>query len=159
MPAHDVTLYAKWIPIPNVYTVRHYYESLSTQYELTETTKQYNVYEVDETSGKKTRRDYIYTDDVLKAEELVRDNQIVPEGFEIDWSLTTSSMSVAPDGSTVVDIYYKRQIHSVTYSMGELKDSDNPDVVIRYRYGETIYVPTYFMPGYTFENWEKEYGL
>ena len=159
MPAHDVTLYAKWIPIPNVYTVRHYYESLSTQYELTETTKQYNVYEVDETSGKKTRRDYIYTDDVLKAEELVRDNQIVPEGFEIDWSLTTSSMSVAPDGSTVVDIYYKRQIHSVTYSMGELKDSDNPDVVIRYRYGETIYVPTYFMPGYTFENWEKESGL
>lgn len=159
MPAHDVTLYAKWIPIPNVYTVRHYYESLSTQYELTETTKQYNVYEVDETSGKKTRRDYIYTDDVLKAEELVRDNQIVPEGFEIDWSLTTSSMSVAPDGSTVVDIYYKRQIHSVTYSMGELKDSDNPDVVIRYRYGETIYVPTYFMLGYTFENWEKESGL
>lgn len=96
---------------------------------------------------------------MLKAEELVRDNQIVPEGFEIDWSLTTSSMSVAPDGSTVVDIYYKRQIHSVTYSMGELKDSDNPDVVIRYRYGETIYVPTYFMLGYTFENWEKESGL
>lgn len=158
MPAHDVTLYAKWVPIPNVYTVRHYYESLGTQYELTETTKQYNVYVVDEASGKKTRRDYIYTDDVLNAEELVRDNQIVPEGFEIDWSLTTSSMSVAPDGSTVVDIYYKRQIHSVTYSMGTLSDSDNPDVVIRYRYGETIYVPTYFMLGYTFENWEKEYG-
>lgn len=151
MPDYDLTLYAKWIPIPNEYTVRFYSENLNTKYELIDTKlQQYN--------GDGTR---VYTDDPLSQEKIVADNfpndeVSIPHGFEVDKNKTTLETSVAPDGSTVVDIYYKRQIHSVVYSLGELRDEENPDTTIRYRYEEQLIMPTFFMPGYEFKGWDKE---
>lgn len=142
MPARDVELFAKWIPIPNVYTVNHHYELLDKTYAVWETTVQDNV----------------YTDDYLSQEKIVEDNKIELTGFDVNYrkAYTTPEATVKPDGSTVVDIYYDREIYSVTYSMGELADEDNKDVTIKYRYEENIYAPEYFMYGYTFKGWDKE---
>ena len=138
MPEDDLTLYAKWIPRPNEYTVRHYYEGLDTKYTLEETTLQNNV----------------KTDDLLGEEKVIADNAIPKTGFQA--AFIRGDESVAPDGSSVVEIYYKRQIHSVTCSLGELEDEDNPATVVRYRYGEKIIMPSCFMYGYTFQSWDKE---
>jgi len=146
MPAKDTTLYAKWEPIPNQYSVVFEYEGVNKVYSFSAPVIQ--KYYVD--TNKR-----VYTDDVLNQEQIIKDNAVVPRGFEINYDATTKSAKIAPDGSTVVYIYYKRLIHSVTYTMGALKDSDNPDVVYKYRFEEGIYAPTLFMVGYTFKGWDK----
>lgn len=155
MPDYDLTLYAKWIPIPNQYKVLHYYEALSTRYiqdeDATELAKTYHA-----ATGAYQTGDYVYTDDEFTQEQLIENNGKILHGFEVDKDRTTKEFKVAPDGSTVVEIYYKRQIHKVTYSMGTLKSEENPDTVIRYRYEEDLLLPTYFMPGYAFMGWQEE---
>lgn len=150
MPNDHLTLYAKWVPVPNQYTVNYYYEQLSSRYELVDTVVQ------EYSDIQKTKR--IYTDDVLSQEKITTDNAPEdgkdPHGFEVNKQLTTKRATVAPDGSTVVNIYYKRQIHTVTYSMGDQFSDENPDVSIRYRYEDNIIMPTYFMPGYQFAGWD-----
>ena len=148
MPEGNVTLYAKWVPVPNQYYVRHAYESLYDGYIFENEVIQKDIYTDDPA---KTMR--VYTDDVLDQERIIADNRIDRYGFEIDYEKTTKSCKVAPDGSTVVAIYYKRLIHDVTYTMGELKDEQNPDVVYHYRYEEPIYAPYLYMLGYQFKGW------
>lgn len=147
MPAADTTLYAKWVPVPNQYTVEHIYEGLNRNYVTGST-----VVQKDNVSQNKR----VYTDDVIDQKQIVNDNIVLPRGFEVNYERTTDSAKVAPDGSTVVKIYYDRQIHSVTYTMGVLKDSNNPDVVYNYRYEDAIYAPTMYMVGYTFKGWDAE---
>ena len=151
MPKENVTLYAKWVPVPNQYYVQHLYESLYEGYVMEKEVLQKYIYTDD--PSKKMR---VYTDDVLDQERIIADNRIDRYGFEIDYEKTANSCKVAPDGSSVVRIYYKRQIHDVTYTMGELKDEQNPDVVYHYRYEEPIYAPYLYMLGYQFKGWDTD---
>jgi uncharacterized repeat protein (TIGR02543 family) len=52
------------------------------------------------------------------------------------------------DGSTVVKIYYSRNVHTITWNI------DGIDSTVNYRYGESITAPEATRTGYTFEGWD-----
>ncbi|MBS7239429.1 MAG: InlB B-repeat-containing protein, partial [Acetatifactor sp.] len=68
MPEGNVTLYAKWVPVPNQYYVRHAYESLYDGYVFEKEVIQKDIYTDDPA---KTMR--VYTDDVLDQERIIAD--------------------------------------------------------------------------------------
>lgn len=154
MPNHDLTLHAKWIPIPNQYTVCHCYENLVGVFAPEESILQEYLYTKD--ASKKVR---VYTDDIVTRERVLEDNVKLKYGFELDYDRMKDQVQVKPDGSAEYYIYYKRQIHSVTYTMGELKDEDNPDVVVKYRYEDLIYDPELYVYGYSFKGWSPELAV
>ena len=89
------------------------------------------------------------------------------EGFT---AKTFTQQTIQADGSTVIDIYYDRNVHNVTYTDG--KDKITPAELIpssdiegaipsqeSLRYGATGYVQVSVKPslkGYTFAGWKKD---
>ena len=73
------------------------------------------------------------------------------DGFTV---LLFEQETIAADGSTVVDIYYDRNIHTVTWMLDE---NDSAPTQVEYRYGAAITIPeTLNHPlktGYTFDDW------
>lgn len=135
----DLVLYAKWTPRDDTaYAVCHYQQDVDgTGYTLAST---------DHLEGT--------TDSTVTAEP--KDYA----GFHrnTDHSGNVVSMVVAPDGSTVLKLYYDRDLHTVTFdSLGGSLVSK----VTGIRYGATVSKPTDpTRTGYTFLRWQtaKEDG-
>ena len=123
-----VTVYAKWEPCHDTkYTVEHYQQKLNGTYEL---------YETESLKGT--------TDSLTNAAARSY------EGFR---SKSFSQKKIAPDGSTVVKIYYAREKYNITFYLTE-ESGDDGRVVTVGRYGETVYAPKFARSGYRFEGYK-----
>ena len=122
-----VTVYANWLPRDDTkYTVEHYQQKLNGTYELYET--EYLEGTTDALTSAAARS---YT------------------GFQ---SKSFSQKAIAPDGSTVVKIYYAREKYNITFHLMDGASADE-SVVTTGRYGETVYAPKFARSGYEFNGY------
>ena len=122
-----VTVYAKWEPRHDTkYTVEHYQQQLNGTYALYETVTMTGT-----------------TDSQTDAEARSYG------GFR---SKSFSQKAIAPDGSTVVKIYYAREKYNITFRLTE-DPGDDGSVVTVGRYGATVYAPKFARSGYQFEGY------
>ncbi len=122
-----VTVYAHWIPRDDTkYTVEHYQQKLNGVYELYET-----EYLEGTTDAQTSAAARSYT------------------GFQ---SKSFSQKAIAPDGSTVVKIYYTREKYDITFRLTDSAGADE-SVVTTGRYGETVYAPRFARSGYDFDGY------
>ena len=139
MPEHDVVIEGSWSPSDGTkYVVKHWLQT------------------VDRTG--------YYQDQSIAADQ----NKTGVTGAQTEaaaYDLTGftaqafSQKTIAADGSTVVDIYYNRNPHIVTYEYeGDIPDNA-PEVpeTESYYFGEDVPdAPIPELPGYTFEGWKDE---
>ena len=122
-----VTVYANWLPRSDTrYTVEHYQQKLNGTYALYET--EYLEGTTDALTNAAARS---YT------------------GFQ---SKSFSQKAIAPDGSTVVKIYYAREKYTITFHLMDGASADESAVTIG-RYGETVYAPKFARSGYEFNGY------
>ena len=126
MPAHDFTLYAKWIANEVNYTVEYYLQNLDGTYPAT-------------ASKTVTKRG--------KSGETTEAEALQFEGFTAG---TVSQTTIAGDGTTVIKIYYTRNKNTVTFN-----SEDTTFATLEFYYGAEITAPagTPTKAGYTFAGW------
>ena len=126
--SEDCTLQAKWSARTDTpYIVNHYRENADDD--------DYTLFESENLTG-------------------ISDSVITPHtkeylGFDspdIQW------VTIAADGSLVVDYYYTRQIYTVTYVVNGGDEIDNLDV----KYEAVLSIPDAGRRGYTFGGWFKD---
>ena len=120
-----MTLYAKWAPATDTkYTVEHYQEQLNGKYELTDTEQLTGTTGADTNAQARS-----YT------------------GFT---AKTIDQKKIAPNGSTVVKLYYDRSKYTVTFAPGY---EGAREIAQTYKYGAALAAPTVSREGYTFDGW------
>lgn len=134
-PEQGVTVYAKWAPNPDTpYKVESYEQELNGSYTLTET----------ETLTGTT------------------DSSVTPDttadtGFVYNNRKSTANQRIAPNGSTVVKLYFDRNKYTLTFTYGDKDDGTLPNVVYRdMKYGAAIYEPKMNLGGYVFAGWKGD---
>ena len=128
MPTQDTTLYAKWEAGMVNYTVNHYQQDILDD--------EYTLYKVEHLTAE--------ADSQLTA-------ALLPDytGFTAPQLQT---VSIAADGSTVVDYYYSRNSYTVQF----VDAKSGTDTSITGRYGAAITPPAPSRTGYTFEGWFED---
>ena len=114
MPAENTTYTATWTAATDIhYTVKHF---------------QQNVYGDEYTEVEADRED--------KTGTTGEDTEAAPKNYTGFTAKNFSQVAIAADGSTIVEIYYDRDLYVVKFVNGEeILDSDE------YRYGATVAVP------------------
>jgi uncharacterized repeat protein (TIGR02543 family) len=136
MPDEPLKLYAKWKWYSAKYTVNHYQESLDGGYELAESDGTWSDTIGFQTSA--TAKDYT--------------------GFTAQQE-PIEQKTIEADGSTVVDIKYTRNSHSVTWAVY------GAELTGEYTVGDTKYGTPIILPdeprrtGYTFAGWYKDANM
>ena len=51
-------------------------------------------------------------------------------------------------------VFYKRKIHTVTYTYGDLANKGYKDIVYEYKYGKSVNMPLLYVAGYVNEGWD-----
>ena len=134
MPANDIVYVAQWTPNSDTeFTVEHYYQNAND-----------NGYEmVDSEIMQGTTASFISGESFKKDLE----NAI----FE-----SAENGTIAPDGTTVIKIYYVRPEYTVTFKYGHVA---NDEEIFTVRYGATLpEAPKFTAPGYYSEGWMDEEG-
>lgn len=122
-----MTLYAKWRPAEDTqYTVDHYQEQLGGGYVNTESEKLTGTTE---------------------SEAAVQVKKY--PGFH---EKSAEKKTIAPDGSTVVKVYYDRNEYTVKFNL----NNGTENVVQTYKHGADLHAPTPSRSGYTFAGWNSE---
>lgn len=122
-----MTLYAKWRPAADTkYTVERYQEQLGGGYAVIESEKLTGTTE----------------------SEAAVPPQVYP-GFQVK---SAEKKTIAPDGSTVVKVYYDRNEYTVMFNL----DNGTENVVQTYKHGADLHAPTPSRSGYTFAGWNSE---
>lgn len=122
-----MTLYAKWRPAENTkYTVERYQEQLGGGYVKTAS---------EELKG------------TTESEAAVPDEEY--PGFH---EKSAEKKTIAPDGSTVVKVYYDRNEYTVEFNL----NNGTENVVQTYKHGADLHAPTPSRSGYTFAGWNSE---
>lgn len=122
-----MTLYAKWQPAKDTkYTVEHYQEQLGGGYVKTAS---------EELKG------------TTESEAAVQVKEY--PGFH---KKSAEEKTIAPDGSTVVKVYYDRNEYTVMFNL----DNGTENVVQTYKHGADLHAPTPSRSGYTFAGWNSE---
>ena len=122
-----MTLYAKWRPAEDTqYKVEHYQEQLGGGYVKTAS---------EELKG------------TTESEAAVPDEEY--PGFH---EKSAEKKTIAPDGSTVVKVYYDRNEYTVMFNL----DNGTENVVQTYKHGADLHAPTPSRSGYTFAGWNSE---
>lgn len=122
-----MTLYAKWRPAADTkYKVEHYQEQLGGGYVKTAS---------EELKG------------TTESEAAVPDEKY--PGFHVK---SAEKKTIAPDGSTVVKVYYDRNEYTVMFNL----DNGTENVVQTYKHGADLHAPTPARSGYTFAGWNSE---
>lgn len=134
MPGEDATVYAKWTPATDTrYTVKHYQQNLADS--------GYTLFATD-----------VYKNGVTDSMTNVTANSY--EGF-IAQPIT--QQTIAPDGSSVVEVYYDRNEYTATFTYGAQAvdgDENTAPVTMTKKYGSTIYAPKLKLGGYIFDNFD-----
>lgn len=133
MPDHEaetgekgITLYARWIPRTDTkYTVEHYCQNINGVYVLADTDHMIGTTDDPTAAVVKTTGEYVHFDN---------------KPFE--------QISIAPDGSAVVKIYYVRKTYTVQFTFGEHTDDEHQPMVYKLKYGATVYAPRMAVNGY-----------
>lgn len=119
-----MTLYAKWRPAENTkYIVEHYQEQLGGGYVNTAS---------EELKG------------TTESEAAVPAKEY--PGFH---EKSAEKKTIAPDGSTVVKVYYDRNEYTVEFNL----NNGTENVVQTYKHGADLHAPTPSRSGYTFAGW------
>ena len=161
-----ITVYAKWTPRTDVkYTVRHYLEEMGGRYKLADeldTTYLAENYDLSQPSievfynGVSERPIIVTTSD----DSALRDQYVVvtPRSYPgFTAQPVTTRQNTAPDGTSVVEIYYARNTCASTFTYGTCAEdgsdlaANNDSVVVKAKYGSTIYAPTLYLKGYIFQ--------
>ena len=122
-----VTVYAKWTPRTDTkYTVEHYLQSLNGTYTLTDTDHMTGTTDAPTAAEPKTAGEYAHYTNRIFAQK-----------------------DIAPDGSTVVRIYYTRDKYTVTFKRTDDAPQDEW-LTVTGRYGATVYAPRLARDGYDF---------
>ena len=135
MPAENTTYTAIWTAATDIhYTVKHFQQNVSGD--------EYTEVEAD-------RED--------KTGTTGEDTEAAPKNYTGFTAKNFSQVAIAADGSTIVEIYYDRDLYVVKFVNGEeILDSDE------YRYGATVVVPANptkeatAQYTYTFAGWTPE---
>ena len=78
-----------------------------------------------------------------------------PAGFAYNKRKSAVNQKIAPNGSTVVKVYFDRQKYTLTFTYGDKDDGNLPNVIYRdVKYGAPIYEPKMNLGGYLFSGWE-----
>lgn len=126
-----MTLYAKWQPAEDTkYIEAHYLEQLGGGYV--------------NTASKELKG-------TTESEAAVPDKKY--PGFH---KKSAEKKTIAPDGSTVVKVYYDRNSYDVTFKLKNNKGNGMDDIVKRYKYAETLTAPNASLSGYTFTGWSPK---
>ena len=138
---NDITLYAKWVAGSGTqYTVEHYKQELDGTYPTT-------TLDIEHKTGTTGASLSVGNGITLKDYP----------GFEYD-KLEPAAPTIAADGSTVVKVYYKRKMITVTFRLNGGNISENTgDVVKRGKYGAPLTAPTAPVlnkTGYTLSGWQ-----
>ncbi len=122
-----MTLYAKWRPAEDTkYTVQHYQEQLGGGYVNTAS---------EELKGTTESEAAVQLKDA--------------PGFHVK---SAEKKTIAPDGSTVVKVYYDRNEYTVMFNL----DNGTENVVQTYKHGADLHAPTPSRSGYTFAGWNSK---
>ncbi len=98
--------------------------------------------------------EYVKTEERQKTGETDKIAKVVPEikeGFTYEPSLSKVEANIAPDGSTILTVYYKRNKYTVTLEKGA--GIENVNGAESYYYGATVTVNAEVKPGYTWNKW------
>ena len=159
-----ITVYAKWNPNANTkFTVEHYVQELNGTYTKTDRVDTPTGYtDSTITNGSGTNSETVTylaprtsgTDTATKPN--VASNEENPK-YTVDFTKYTpkafaAGKTIAPDGSTVVKIYYDRKSYSVTFTYGDRESSDNQPLTYTAKYGATVYAPKLALGGYDFSS-------
>ena len=127
----DTTLVAKWTPNGNIsYVVKHYLQNVND-----------NEYKLDSTETFTGTAGDTVTPAVKSFANFV--------------SPTTQTVTIAGDGSLVVNYYYNRVTYDLTYA------TNGGDAIAKqtYKQGQTIVISTPTRKGYTFGGWFSDANL
>lgn len=133
----NITLYAKWTEAGDTpYKVEHYQQKLDDSYPVAPTDR-------DNLNGMTGKQLSIGDGITLKNYPGFEYNHMVPENPTIEAS-----------GNTVVKLYYKRKMITVTFNLNGGNIGGNTDNVIkRGKYGEALTAPNAELTGHTFSGW------
>jgi uncharacterized repeat protein (TIGR02543 family) len=140
MPANNVNLKGTFNAINSNYKVEHYYENINDT--------NYSLFKTDNLEG---------TTDTLAVADIRND-----EGIVIDENNENNIPSgiINGNGTLVLKLYYKRNVHNVTYRYtNDTLPTGTPNIpeVKSYKYGANVTIennPT--LTGYTFSGWKKD---
>ena len=123
-----ITVYAKWAPRTDTrYTVEHYQEQLNGTYRLTGTDDLTGTTDADTAAAAKT-----YTGFTAKG---------------------ITQKKIAPNGSTVIKVYYTRNLYTVRFTYGAFA-GENAPLTYKAKYGATLYAPSIALGGYVFRGYD-----
>ena len=148
----DLSIYAKWIPnADTAYIVKHWKQTVTGGDEQNDTN--YTCADSDQVENKTGT-----TDDTTAA--TAKDTStgsfagfVAPSATELAAAQTT----IAPDGTTVVNLYYRRQYSTITYNDGVDDETITVPDVSTWRYGKTAnidFTTPMTRAGYTFTGWK-----
>ncbi|WEK54177.1 MAG: InlB B-repeat-containing protein [Candidatus Cohnella colombiensis] len=128
-------IYAKWTPNTNTaYKVNHYQAAVDGSYSVAPTVENLTG----TTGGTTSAVAKTYT------------------GFT---AVAFTQGTIAADGSTVVNIYYTRNLYDITFVIDSTKGTATGDTSPEVAYGATPTAPVVTgKPGYTFTGWDKTIG-
>lgn len=133
IPAENVVITAKWEANTDTkYRVQYYLQNAEND--------GYTLYKTESLTGT--------TDTTAKAE--------IKKFEHFTYSpSSTDSGNIAPDGSTVLKVYYNRDRYTVTFEAngGTLRSGYITQSV---KYGDSAVAPTFVKTGYSFDGWDKE---
>ncbi|MBR5562506.1 MAG: InlB B-repeat-containing protein [Clostridia bacterium] len=133
MDEEGKTYTAVWTPNANTeYTVEFWSMLTTGEYELTDT--QYFTGE---------------SDSVIKLVVSAPKNYTINK----DESTYDNDVTIAPDGSTVVTVYFDLPLFTITFVGNEGTVDGEPEVSSELRYGAQVSVPATEREGYTFKGW------
>lgn len=145
MPAETVYVYAKWIPRRDtVYVIRHYQQNLTNDlYTLVDTDRFTDGYSGEMVQVKNLRRYYTGFDAPAFA-----------DGTPYDINNAKYFINIAGDGSTVVELYYKRSVYHMQF-IASGDETGNRDVTLLIKYGANINAPSVWKPGWRLAAWQQ----
>lgn len=135
--AADQTFTAQWDEATNTpYTVKYYTMDTTGNYVLTNTDNRTGTTNAPVTAVTSTTEGfYVDEEDVLTPEK------------------STLTGTIAADGSTVLEVYYARNLYTVTFDANEGVLTGNASA--DYYHGAAVAVPTATRDGYKFIGWDK----
>ena len=129
MPDNDVMITVKWIVCSDIsYTVKHYKQNIDNdEYTIADTD---NLTGTTATLTEATLKDY--------------------EGFTAP---TLEQVYINGDGSTLIELYYTRNSHSLTLQNSDSTKGSITDLSDTYKYGQSITLVATPNSGYVFGGW------
>ena len=144
----DLNFTANWIPNQNTKYVVNYWQQKINGSETDYSQTGYTLYESKNYTGESdstlTIADYI--------KEYVGFTYLLTQANR---STVTTATTILPDGSRVIDIYYKRNSYSITLN----DTATGASGIGTYMYGDTVTINAGVKTGYTFDYWEVVSGI